>query len=42
MANKILFDTHAHLEGEEYDADREEMIARARSAGVGSYCQRGL
>lgn len=30
----ILFDTHAHLEGEEYDADREEMIARARSAGV--------
>jgi TatD DNase family protein len=30
----ILFDTHAHLDGEEYATDREEMIARARSAGV--------
>ncbi len=30
----ILFDTHAHLEGEEYAADRDGMIARARSAGV--------
>jgi TatD DNase family protein len=30
----FLFDTHAHLDGEEYDADRDEMISRARSAGV--------
>ena len=29
----ILFDTHAHLDGEEYATDREEMIA-GRSAGV--------
>ena len=30
----ILFDTHAHLEGEEYAADRDGMLARARSAGI--------
>jgi TatD DNase family protein len=29
-----LFDTHAHLDQEEFDADRPEMIARARQAGV--------
>jgi TatD DNase family protein len=28
------FDTHAHLDQEEFDADREAVIARARQAGV--------
>ncbi|WP_338091145.1 TatD family hydrolase [Pelotomaculum isophthalicicum] len=30
----ILFDTHAHLDFEDFDADRDEMIERARDAGV--------
>jgi TatD DNase family protein len=29
-----LFDTHAHLEMSEFDADRGEVLARARAAGV--------
>ena len=29
-----LFDTHAHLDAYQYDEDREEMIQRARDAGV--------
>ena len=29
-----LFDTHAHLDQEEFDADRAEVFARAREAGV--------
>lgn len=29
-----LFDTHAHLDFDEYDRDRDAMIARARAAGV--------
>ncbi len=29
-----FIDTHAHLDGPEYDADRDEMIARAKEAGV--------
>lgn len=29
-----MIDTHAHLDTEEFDADREEVIARARQAGV--------
>lgn len=29
-----LFDTHAHLDQEEFDADRAETIERARAAGV--------
>lgn len=29
-----LFDTHAHLDQEEFDADRAEVIARAIAAGV--------
>jgi TatD DNase family protein len=28
------FDTHAHLDQQEFDADRREVIARARAAGV--------
>ena len=27
-------DTHSHLYGEEFDADREDVVARARAAGV--------
>ena len=30
-----LFDTHAHLHFPDFDADRAEMMARARQAGVG-------
>ena len=29
-----LFDTHAHLDQEEFDADRAEVLARARETGV--------
>jgi len=29
-----LFDTHAHLDQEEFNPDRAEMLARARAAGV--------
>lgn len=30
----MLFDTHTHVQFEEYDADREEVIGRALGAGV--------
>lgn len=30
----MLVDSHAHIDGSEYDADREEVIQRARDAGV--------
>lgn len=30
----MFVDSHAHIDGPEYDADREEVIARAREAGV--------
>ena len=30
----MLVDSHAHLEGERYDPDREQVLARAREAGV--------
>src|SRR6266436_6765179 len=30
----LLVDSHAHLEGERYDADRDQVLARARAAGV--------
>jgi TatD DNase family protein len=29
-----MFDSHCHLDASEYDADRSEVIARARAAGV--------
>ena len=30
----VLVDSHAHLDGKQFDADREQVIARAREAGV--------
>ena len=30
----MFFDTHAHLDQPEFDADRSDVIARARAAGV--------
>jgi TatD DNase family protein len=30
----MFVDSHAHLDGEQFDSDREEVIARAREAGV--------
>jgi TatD DNase family protein len=30
----VLVDSHAHLEGRQFDNDREQVIARAREAGV--------
>lgn len=32
----MLIDTHTHLDDSRYDQDREEMITRAREAGVGT------
>lgn len=29
-----LVDTHAHIDGEDFESDREEMLARAKQAGV--------
>ncbi|MCR4852511.1 MAG: TatD family hydrolase [Prevotella sp.] len=29
-----MIDTHAHLDGEEFDEDRDEVVARARQAGI--------
>jgi len=33
-ARPVLVDSHCHLDGERFDGDREEVIARAREAGV--------
>src|SRR5207247_10361272 len=30
----MFVDSHCHIDGAEYDADREEVIARAHAAGV--------
>jgi TatD DNase family protein len=31
---RVITDTHAHLQGSQFDADREDVIARAHGAGV--------
>jgi TatD DNase family protein len=36
-----LFDTHVHLDSTDYDADREEIIERAHSAGVSRFVSIG-
>ncbi|MES2777641.1 MAG: TatD family hydrolase [Bacteroidota bacterium] len=38
----ILTDTHTHLYGEEFDADRKEMITRANAAGVQKFYLPGI
>ena len=30
----MFVDSHAHLDGKQFDSDRDEVIARAREAGV--------
>jgi TatD DNase family protein len=32
----MFVDSHCHIDGAEYDADREDVISRARAAGVGT------
>ena len=32
--NSTLIDSHCHIDGEQFDADREEVVRRAREAGV--------
>ena len=32
----MFIDSHARIDGEEFDADRDEVVARAREAGVGA------
>lgn len=34
MTKPILFDSHINLHGEQYEEDRQEVLARAREAGV--------
>jgi TatD DNase family protein len=34
----IIFDSHCHPQFPQYDADREEMLARAKNAGVAMVC----
>jgi len=33
-ASLMLIDSHCHIDGEAFDADRDEVVARARDAGV--------
>jgi TatD DNase family protein len=37
----MFIDSHAHIDGEEYDADRDEVVGRAREAGVGAFLNVG-
>ncbi len=31
----FIIDTHTHLDGSEFDADRDEVVSRAKAAGIG-------
>jgi TatD DNase family protein len=33
----MFIDSHAHLEGKRYDADRDQVLARAKQAGIEAY-----
>jgi len=33
----MYIDSHAHLEGKRYDTDREDVLARAKTAGIDAY-----
>jgi TatD DNase family protein len=37
IMSSMFIDSHAHLEGKRYDADREEVLARAKRGGVEAY-----
>ncbi len=41
MDESMLIDTHCHLHFKEFDADREEVIGRARAAGIGYFVNIG-
>ncbi|MBC7898565.1 MAG: TatD family hydrolase, partial [Saprospiraceae bacterium] len=30
----MFIDSHCHIDGEQFDADRDEVVQRARDAGV--------
>lgn len=34
VPSSLFIDSHAHIDGSEYDADRDEVVQRAREAGV--------
>lgn len=34
MTDFLLIDSHCHIDGEQFDADRDEVVQRARDAGV--------
>jgi len=36
MSKRAFVDSHCHIDGAEYDADRDDVISRARDAGVGT------
>ena len=36
-----LIDTHAHIDVESFDADRDEMLQRAREAGISAVVNMG-
>ena len=36
-SHPMFIDSHAHLEGKRYDADRDEVLRRAKTAGVEAY-----
>ena len=37
----MLFDTHAHLNDERFDGERDELILSLQNSGVGAYCEIG-